>query len=255
MRPGAVSAIPIAHVGPTMVRICLVALVSFLSFIFYTIRTTLNPQYGKLFYNIGMRCADCSPQKRWHYFTKALYYDPGLSEAYYRLGKIAAADGQEDKAFEFYKKAATLDYRHWQAYVQVGYYYFHHGEPEAAFRYLKQAYRYNQEVAEARHKYYLGILYELKKDYEAAISCYNGIPGSDPKVAEIMARKGSLCHLIGWDEGARDIERYLYHIDRDDLADPLKRFIEINQLPEYMKTIPEFEWITDIEFKNLKLNP
>lgn len=231
---------PITHVGPTVVRICLVALIFFLSFILYTIRTTLNPQYGKLFYNIGIRCADCTPSKRWHYFTKAVYYNPGLSEAYYQLGKIAAADGKENKAFEFYKKAASLDDRHWQAYLQVGYYYSHHGQLEAALRYLRQAFRYNQESVEARHRYYLGILYELKKDYEAAIFYYHRIPGDYPKAAEIMARRGSLCHLIGWDEEARNIERYLYHIHRDDLADPLKLFIETNQLPEYMKTTPDF---------------
>ena len=222
----------IPNMSRTTLRICLSLLVIFSAFFCYFRRTTLNPQYGEIFYTIGKNCPRCSVQKRLNYFSKALSYDPNLSKAYYELGTIYEDQGETRKAFQLYLKAVALDHRFVDAYWKVGYAYYRKGDLDAAFRYLLPAHRYDPHRADAN--YYLGILYEMKGDYNEALLHLGKIHCPNFRCEEALARVGALLHLLDRDPHAMSVVEDLQHMQRNDLAGQLENFIKADEYPEYM---------------------
>lgn len=222
----------ILHVSRITIRICLFFVILFSIFFCYLKRMTLNPQYGEVFYNIGINCAGCPAQERLNYFYKALSYDPIHSKAYYAIGSIYEDLGRKEEALKFYVKSASLDYRYVDAYWKVGYFYFCKGDFDAAFRYLFHAYRQNPGRVDVN--YYLGILYEIKKEYNEALSHHRRIVCPSAKCVDALARAGALLHLLDMDLHAMSVPADLRRMQRNDLADQLENFIKTNEYPEFM---------------------
>src|SRR3989338_548980 len=105
-----------------LVKFSVSAFFVFLVFLhWYISRMTINPNYGKVFYKLGLECqGKCNFNKQLEYFKKAVFYDPNLTDAHYQLGVNYGKRGQNEKEFMSYKKVTTLDHTHADAYLKVG---------------------------------------------------------------------------------------------------------------------------------------
>lgn len=151
------------------------------------------PQYGEVFYEMGVNCEDkCRPEKQLRYFQKAIYYNPYQKDTHYRSALIYEKEGNYDKAFEFFINATEKDYWNNMAYYKAGLYYFREGAYEYARRYFLQAVKSRIGIPDVSN-YYLAQVFDQLKEYDRAIEYYTNVallnseygPQIYPRLAEI----------------------------------------------------------------------
>lgn len=204
-------------------------------FIFLSLkRSILNSHYAEVFYNWSVQCVvNCPPKERLKYLKRALLYNPNFSDAHFQLGKVYEELGYNEKAIGAYRRAAELDHSHQKAYFQVGYHYFKEGELDVALRYLAQAYRQGNA---AEVNYYLGRIYEERKDYKQAVYYYGLITDHQSHYYHpALARAGASYCILGLTDDAIRKVKELRSEHRLEWADQLQRFVETNQYPEFLK--------------------
>lgn len=222
------------RIRKTIVHIISIILIVYIFLFFYVKRRVLNPQYARVFYNWSVQCViNCPPKEQLKYFKRAIHYNPNFSDAHFQLGKVYQKLGNDEKAVESYRRATELDHTHWRAYFQMGYHYFKKRELSHALRYLAQAYR---QEASSEVNYYLGRIYEERKDYKQAISYYQLIMDRQSQQYDrALVRTGALYHILGLTDDTIKKIKELRAGPRLDWADQLQRFIETNQYPEFLK--------------------
>lgn len=200
---------------------------------------TLNPYYGKVFYNLGMECkSKCSLDKQLSYFQKAVFYDPLLNDAYEQMGVIYGKQGQIEKEFAAYRKAAALDHINVPVYFKVGLYYFQKGELAHALRYFLQSDRYGSRDDRV---YYIASIYDHQKMYKEAISHYRTlILRESPLSASACKQIWRISKVPGQYEMALS-EVYQIHSweERRKLWEKIDRYLRTDQVPEFMQKSKE----------------
>ncbi len=194
--------------------------------------------YGRIFYKLGMECkGKCSLDQQIKYFKKSIHYDPNLSPSYYQLAILCEKRGEYSKALDFYKIVTRLDHTHNTAYFKVGLEHFQKGELEYALRYFLQAFKH-KDVYHEFHKtvlyYYLGRVYELKKDYWGAIKSYREAVEGGYKQVYGLTKMGMLYHRLGDKAMALSQIEQLRGLHEDQAADRLEHYIEAGNSLEAM---------------------
>lgn len=143
-------------------------------------KTKTIPQYGIIFYEMGVRCENrCRQDKQLHYFQKAVFSNANLSapqyrarfsDAYYRSGLIYEKRGDSGRALEYFKKAAEVDQGNGPAYYKMGRHFFMEGDHENARRNFLHC--YTRLGCPDDKSYYLAQIYERMNKYELAIVYY-----------------------------------------------------------------------------------
>lgn len=187
-------------------------------------KTKRIPQYGKVFYEMGLGCDNkCGKDRQLRYFQQALRYSPELSDAYYHSALIYEEKGDHTGALASLKRAVEFDRGNIPAYYYAGLLYFQQGAYEYALRYFLQTYRPHRGYF-GDADYYLARIYDQKKEYDLAIEHYfesvdvhpEHMPAVYPRLAEIYY---SL-------DREKDILRKIYQlreVHRNNLADQLEQ--------------------------------
>ena len=186
--------------------------------------------YGRVFYKLGMECeGKCPVDRQIKYFQKSIYYDPNLSPSYYQLAVLYEKKGEYQIALDFYKVVTRLDHTHNTAYFKVGLDYFQGGELEYALRCFLQAFKHKDryhELHKAVFYFYLGRVYELRKDYWAAIKFYWGSVEGGYKEVSGLIKIGMLYYHLGDKAMALKQIEQLRGLHEDQAADRLEQYIE-----------------------------
>lgn len=202
---------------------------------FYFTRTTINLHYGKAFYRLGRECQDkCGLNEQLSCFQKAVFYDPNLIDAYYRLGIIYGKQGQNEKEFMSYKKVAALDHTNADAYFKVGRYYFEKGELDYALGYFLQSNRY--KPGEHDTFYYMAQIYEKKQMYKDAVYYYvTLLVVGYPLSAEVCERIWRISKIPGQYEMAlNEVYRIYGSVEHRNLWEQIDLYLRTDQVPEFM---------------------
>lgn len=214
-----------------------VIVVFFITF-FWRQKIDVSILYGRIFYKLGMECeGKCPLGQQIKYFKKSVHYDPNLSPSYYQLAVLHEKKGEYQEALDFYKTVTRLDYTHNTAYFKVGLDYFQKEELEYALRYFLQAFKY-KDVYHEFHKtvfyYYLGRVYELRRDYWEAIKAYREAVEGGYKQVYGLTKMGMLYHRLG-DKAMvlKQIEQ-LRGLREDRAADRLEQYVEAGNSLEAM---------------------
>lgn len=180
------------------------------------------PQYGIIFYELGLQCKDaCDQSRQLRYFQKAIYHNPQLSAAYYQSALIYQEMEDETKSLEFFIKAAEYDQENVLAYYNLGLYYFNNGSYEQALRYFLKS---SRKGSPSDIPYYLARIYDQKKEYLFAISRYhNAVLDNAQYVDEVYPRLVELYRLLNKENDLIWMIRRLKTINRPDLADRLQQ--------------------------------
>lgn len=163
--------------------------------LWYIEKTKLIPQYGKVFYEMGLRCEDeCGQNKQLQYFQKAAHHNPEINSARYRLGLIYEEMEDYTKALKFFIKETELDQNNMLAYYKVGRHYFREGAYEQALRYFLRVFKGGGFPSDVR--YYIARIYDQKKEYDLAINFYSAMVKVDNEYADkVCPRLAQLSHF------------------------------------------------------------
>jgi tetratricopeptide (TPR) repeat protein len=202
----------------------------FISTFFYKQKVDVSASYGRIFYKLGMECeGKCPSGQQIKYFKRSVHYNPNLSSSYYQLAVLYEKKGEYQKALDFYKIVTRLDHTHNTAYFKVGLDHFQKGELEYALRYFLQAFKH-KDVYHEFHKtvfyYYLGRVYELRKDYGEAIKAYREAVEGGYKQVYGLTKMGMLYHRLGDKVMALKQIEQLRELREDRAADRLEHDIE-----------------------------
>ncbi len=202
----------------------------------YIMRMEPNPRYGKVFYALGRECEEngCATNTQVYYFKRAVFYDPNLSDAYYRLGKIYGRNGQHGKEIEFYQKAGQLDHTNAEVYFQMGLDHFQKGELDHAIRCLLQSDR--RKPSSPDTFYYLARAYDEKGMYkEAAYYYVTLLVWGSPRSAEVCQRIWSISKIPGQFPVVTGQLMMLRHAPQYDLWEQIDAYLKTDRVPEFMR--------------------
>ena len=142
-----------------------------LAIIWYSEKSENIPQYGVVFYEMGVNCKDdCSLDQKLQYFQKAIHYNPNMSNAYYHIGLIYEEKRNHDKAIAFFNKAIDYDQENVPVYYRAGVHLFNEGDYEGGLRYFQQCYK--RPGCPSDKHYYLARIHDYREEYELAILQY-----------------------------------------------------------------------------------
>lgn len=198
----------------------------FIVVLWYAEKTKLIPQYGKVFYEMGLHCGNkCGQDKQLQYYQRAVRHDPNLSGAHYQLAINYEKMGSHAKALESYKRSTEFDSENTLAHYKIGMYYFRKGDYEHALRYFLQSHsqgRYLDDI-----DYYLARIYDQKKEYDLAVGHYHSIVMIHNEYAvEVYPRLAEIYHLFYEEEAMTMKLHRLRAAHRDDLADQLEGYFK-----------------------------
>ena len=201
----------------------------------YIDKTRKIPQYGIIFYEMGLRCNDaCGQDKQLQYFQKAVRYNPKindaryslkLSDAHYRSALIYEEMGDSAQSVASLIKAIELYQWNTLAYYRLGVYNFKKGSYESARRYFLQSYKIGGYPNEMH--YYLARIYDKQKKTDLAIGFYNSMVLEDhdyaseiyPRLAELYYSRNYEAPFFSWTTRMRES-------NLNDLADQLEQHFE-----------------------------
>lgn len=197
----------------------------------YHEKTKWIPQYGTVFYTMGLSCDDdCGPQRKLAYFNQALAYAPvstdtdydiRLSDASYRSAMIYRELGDEPGEIGALMKATRLHPSHTMAHYQIGRYYFRKQDYHQALGYFQKAASYSDYPDDIY--YYLAKIYDEKGEYDRAVPHYDSLIAALPVyVDEVYPRLGEIYTKLGEEAAVRKLNR-LRELEHFDLADRLEK--------------------------------
>jgi len=183
-----------------------------------------NPNYGQIFYELGMKCVEkCPLNKQLKYFRKAVYHKPDLEGAYYQLGLVYEKSGDGEMAIDSFKKATQLNPHYSEPHFKVGLDYFRKNELETALNYFHQALKYRSNYAELN--YYMAKTYDLIHDDSKALWHYLRASSIEKNYFDAYVRAGILSHRLGYNGWAVEQVEKLRELDQNILADQLEEAI------------------------------
>ncbi len=189
--------------------------------LWYIEKTKQIPQYGMVFYEMGLSCGKkCDHNKRLQYYQKAVYYNPELSDAYYRSALIYEEMGNYVESLILFKKMLELNQESFLAYYKIGLHYFREGDYERALKYFFQCDKLSSSPNEKY--YYLAQIYDQRKEYNFAVGYYIDVIFVQPELFDqAYSRLTKIYHLIKDDDAAVH-EMRLRKLGRNNLADHLE---------------------------------
>ncbi len=203
----------------------------------YIEQTRPNSHYGKIFYKRARQCdINCSITKQKDYYEKAIYHNPYLSDAYYRLGILSEEEEDEAQALHWYKKAASIDHTHTEANMKVGIQYFEEKNFEKALRHLLLSDKYVRDFTDGRDNVYLGRIYERRGEYDLARKQYSKSIATGGRSDRAFIGIGAMHHLLGEHQEAFDqvVILPLQH-KKFELGRQLENFIKTGEYPPVMR--------------------
>lgn len=200
--------------------------------VWYIEKTKLIPQYGMVFYEMGLHCEDrCTQNEKLQYFQKTARHNPDVGSVYFDLGLMYERTGNDIKSLESFIRAAEFDQTNMLAYYKAGLHYFRAGVYEQALRYFLRVYKgggYPDDV-----RYYLARIYEQKKEYDLAIEYYNKIVLMHAEYADkVYPRLSRMYYFLNREDAATSQIYRLRTLYRDDLADQLEQSFKAVQASE-----------------------
>lgn len=187
------------------------------------------PQYGMVFYNMGMqRASSRGVEQKLAFFQKAVHHNINLVDAHLQLALLYERLGREEEAFNSFKRVAELDYQNGLAYYKIGRYYFQKGKYDYALRYFLQA---DAKVGCPDDViFYLGRIYDYLQQYDQAIFYYQGIASRFDEYTNIVYPRVVEIHQIL--NRLEDLKYYLIYLRRQNevyKADQLEKYLNMAQ--------------------------
>lgn len=206
-----------------------------ISVLWYIEKTRWSPQYGMVFYEMGLRCDDeCGQDRQLQYFQKAVRYNPKINDAYhnsrysdahYLSALIYEKKEDHDKALDSFTKAVEFDQRNALAFYKIGLYYFKKGAYELALRSFLKSHRQRGYPKDTH--YYLAWIYDHKEEYDMAIFHYHEVRAKDE--VKINRRLAELYYLLDRESVIKGKIRDLRAWRKFDLADLLEQNFKVVQ--------------------------
>jgi len=209
--------------------------------LWYVEKTKQIPQYGIVFYEMGLSCKDgCGQDKQLQYFQKAVRYKPmlrggrrnfKLSDAHYRLALIYEERGEHARSLESLMKAIKL-YQNAMAHYKLGRHYFSEGAYEYAKRHFRQCVQV-RDICPGDTYYRLAKAYDQIGEYNLAINYYlNVIPVYPEHVDKILLRLAEIYYFPDQEGAAARTAAEFRKYHKNDWADQLERNFEMVQASE-----------------------
>jgi len=145
----------------------------------YSLANKADPDYPLAYHHSGtIFLKNKEYRKAERSFQKAIELAPDFPWPYTKLGFTYLEQENYNKAEEYFKKALELDPEEYWAYLGLADVARKRGDVDAQLSYSLKAKELAEEDSDVRN--YLGIAYECKKDYLAAIAEYERALELDP---------------------------------------------------------------------------
>jgi len=200
--------------------LCVLAVIT----LWYQEKTKRIPEYGTLFYAMGANCiGDCQPDERLRYFQKAVHHDENLAKAHYQIALLYEQMDRPSEAIKAFIRVTQLDPYNGLAHYRVGVHYYNNGDHGTAKKYFLQA--DSKPDCPADVVFYLAKIFDLAKEYDAAILYYKGTALRLYDHADIVYPR--LIQIYHFNRLNRSIDSYIKQLrgeERFELADKLEQY-------------------------------
>jgi len=202
----------------------------------YIEKTKQIPQYGIVFYKMGLNCeGECGQEAKLRYFQRAVsynsklndtYYNNMLSDAHYRSALIYENLGNHAKALESYTKAIEFNQKNVLAHYGIGLHYFREEAYKYALRYFRRTVIGHNNYPDDTI-YYIAKIYDKQKKYNLAISWYTDFVEDNPEYApEVYPRIAEIYYFLNDTYAVFYKLHILRQSHRNDLADQFEQSLK-----------------------------
>jgi len=193
-----------------------------------------NKRYAQVFFHMGDDCErqQCPLREQIKLAEKVIYHDPTFSNGYNRMGYLSRMNDQIDRSVLFHQLALFYDFQNRSSLVELGMDFFQKGDTEMSLKYLQQA------IALSDHgfdiNYYLGRVYERKKDYAKASQYYRRATQNSPENMNAIARLGAMEFKKGYKESCLSLAEQIRQKGEASLASELETYAATGGKTEFM---------------------